>query len=306
MLLQNGFGRSVLTEAFESKNSDAIAVCLNHKTASEERLIPNSKKSDTGEGVFKFTTEDGEQQPGTKSSGDGESGAVSHEFHFRIRSGQAQGGGEGEASPLVVRVRELPIEHADTPFGSDSTPDQDTTGLAIWPASILLSQWLCREWDSGSLFPRDAGAGLQGGNRECVCMELGAGCGLPGLSLALHSLPSEVQSTVYITDIHPASIDNCKHNLRINGYQEAQSVPQPGNPDLPESATYVRQHPGHSGRSSTVVVQYMAWGEPATYPALHPQVDVILGSDLVYEIRILGYLIPTLLQLLKIGNTVAG
>ena len=40
MLSLNRAGRSVVTEAFQSQNSDCIALCLSHSSASEDRLMP--------------------------------------------------------------------------------------------------------------------------------------------------------------------------------------------------------------------------------------------------------------------------
>jgi predicted nicotinamide N-methyase len=293
VLTKNSFGRSVLTEAFQSKDSDTIALCLNHKTAEEERLIPDSHKNTTtataGQSVdgapttvFRCTADgDGDGAAmDVEEQASATDNAVVHNFEF---APEAVGGA------VRCTVRELPIDRADTPFGSDVAPADDTTGLAIWPASILLSHWLVEE-----LRPvLEARAEVQ---REVSMLELGAGCGLPGLAAALHALGSACPSTVYITDIHSNSIENCRHNVLLNGYKESGSAPA-AVAGLPPTTTYSRDH-------STVVVQYMGWNEPQTYPATaaHRQLDVIIGSDLVYEIRILDYLIPTIRALLRPGG----
>lgn len=295
VLAKNNFGRSVLTEAFQSKETDTIALCLNHPTAEEERLIPDRNKNtttatttnsadggDTATTVFKCTQGSEDAKMDVEKENDVDN-AVLHDFLFAPEATEMS---EGVTTAVRCAVRELPIDRADTPFGSDATPADDTTGLAIWPASILLSHWLIEE-----LTPAMAADVAQG---ELTMLELGAGCGLPGLVAALQAKSFPCPSTVYITDIHSNSIENCRHNVLLNGYTETSSVPAPV-ANLPATTTYTLDN-------SSVVVQYMGWNEPATYPTAHRQMDIIIGSDLVYEIRILDYLIPTIRALLKLSK----
>lgn len=44
-------------------------------------------------------------------------------------------------------------------------------GLSVWPASILLGQWVARRWGTSS------GVDMS----QKVVLELGAGCGLPAI-----------------------------------------------------------------------------------------------------------------------------
>lgn len=299
MLAKNSFGRSVLTEAFQSKDTDTIALCLNHKTAEEERLIPDSSRhtttattSNSADGseapttVFKCTADGDEEANGSAMDVEtkGSDNAVVHNFLFEQQARTGDSVSEELLDSIRCTVRELPIDRADTPFGSDVAPADDTTGLAIWPASIILPHWLIEEL-------RPALDAVVAAHGEVSMLELGAGCGLPGLVAALHAKSFPCKSTVYITDIHTNSIDNCRHNVLLNGYTETGSAPA-ALQHLPPTTTYTRD-------DSSVVVQYMGWNEPATYPTVHKQVDVIIGSDLVYEIRILDYLIPTIRALLK-------
>jgi hypothetical protein len=34
------------------------------------------------------------------------------------------------------------MKNADNPFADDERPDQDTTGLSIWSASLVCAQWM--------------------------------------------------------------------------------------------------------------------------------------------------------------------
>lgn len=55
--------------------------------------------------------------------------SVTHEFHLI---------GNNEAtSPVVMKIRELPITRADNPFGNEEAPENDTTGTSTFYHSVL-------------------------------------------------------------------------------------------------------------------------------------------------------------------------
>jgi ankyrin repeat protein len=111
VLVKNVAGRSTLTDAFESKEVAVIELCLSHSSASEERLLETNDKN------AKIVEEDNENESGKESTAkvyNVEEHAVSHQMRFR--------------SDVVVKIRELPITRADHPFGSESAPEDDTTG----------------------------------------------------------------------------------------------------------------------------------------------------------------------------------
>lgn len=114
VLAKNNAGRSTLTDAFDSKNTDVIEICLSHSSASEERLIETTDKN------AKVVVED-EDTANSKESAkasvtyDVTKDAVSHQMQF-------------SADSRLVHVRELPITRADNPFGSEAAPQDDTTG----------------------------------------------------------------------------------------------------------------------------------------------------------------------------------
>lgn len=81
------------------------------------------------------------------------------------------------------------IKHADQPFGQK--PSEDTTGLGIWPASLVLARWLVDRKDVLD---------------QATLCELGAGCGVPGLAAAVYGKPAEV----FLTDINEQTVDNMR------------------------------------------------------------------------------------------------
>ena len=116
VLAQNGFGRSVSSEAFAKNDARLVELVLQHPSA--EKLEPAGGGADGDE------------------DGDGDGGMAdveaeeTHAFEF------------GRGGPSV-HLREL------AHLGSDETtrvlgasPDEDKTGLQLWAASIVLSHWL--------------------------------------------------------------------------------------------------------------------------------------------------------------------
>ena len=282
MLDKNVSGKSVVTEAFGAQNADILEAVLSHSSATEERLVPEG-------GKINMEEEDGDVggEEDCNGDGDGKTGAaknaVLHEMFFLDeRQGQKGETASESASETPLKVRELPIAHADNPFGTDTAPEDDTTGLAIWPAAILLARWLETKRDL-----------LKGK----VVAELGAGCGLPALAAALYCEPK----AVYVTDIHRPTLDNAVHNVLLNRpvvegmppappVEGAMDVDVDGDDFTLLDTTYPAV--GCSGADVRVVVRDVNWANAATYPA--EQVDVMVGSDLVYDKDILGVLLPAL------------
>ena len=151
-------------------------------------------------------------------------------------------------SPL--RVRELAITNADNPFADADRPDQDTTGLSIWAASLVMARWMkTLSWD-----------------RKTV-VELGAGCGVPGLAVA-SSVPSP--EMVYLTDLNPNAVDNLSHNIELNNLTNASAI-----------------------RTD--------WSDKETWPG--KKVDFVIGSDLIYQKELIPLLTQVILGMVKPGGT---
>lgn len=153
-----------------------------------------------------------------------------------------------KSSPL--RIRELVMTNADNPFADTERPDEDTTGLSIWSAALVMARWMKQmKW---------------GGLRVC---ELGAGCGVPGLAVAM-SQPQPKQ--VYLTDLNPKTVGNLEHNVILNGAKNASA-------------------------------SQMDWCDKSTWP--DERVDVVIGSDLIYQKTLVPLLLTVVRGLLRPGGT---
>ena len=140
----------------------------------------------------------------------------------------------------------------------------DNTGAALWGASLILARWVLREEEI-----------LRG---RCV-VELGAGCGLPGIT-ALRYSPAE---KLYITDLASKTFDNLKFNVERN-LKEAQDRQQ---------------------KPTTVQVLPLDWKDETTWPAAvkDGKAEVILGADLVYDPALVPPLVEVVTNLLAEGGT---
>lgn len=261
VLEKNSQGRSTLTEAFASTKTEVIELALSHETAAEDRLLDSAA---------------GNNQDSAAESSDSaaamdtskEDTTVTHIMNLLL---QPLAGAEAPTSSFAgetIKIRELPITRADHPFGSEENPEDDTTGLGIWPAAVLLSRWV-------------AALGLEE-FKDKVVVELGAGCGLPAITSAVYGSPK----TVYLTDIHEPTLENARHNANINTRNDS----------LPEASNFVRVSPV-TGQETLIAVRNVNWKDHQTFP--EEKADIILGSDLVYDMGILDMLIPAIQQMLS-------
>jgi predicted nicotinamide N-methyase len=150
--------------------------------------------------------------------------------------------------PLLIR--ELAMVNADNPFADSERPDQDTTGLSIWSASLVLARWMnSKSWDDISI------------------LELGAGCGVPGLSCAT-STPKPRQ--VYVTDLNPQTVENLEHNIQLNKFENVKAM-------------------------------RMDWCDKSTWPK--EKLDCVIGSDLIYQKALVPLLSGVVQDLMNPGGT---
>lgn len=188
---------------------------------------------------------------------------VTHEFDL-LRDGSlpVKKDNDENDSNKTLLIRELPIAHADNPFGDKD--EEDTTGLGIWCASIVMARWMA----STDISSRFVGKSL---------LELGAGCGIPGLAAAMYS----EAKTIYLTDLNPVTMNNMKYNIDLN------------------SNHYHQQH--LSGEKLPWVDRVKAmsidWGDKSTWPK--EKIDFVLGSDLIYQKSIVPLLKNVVDGLLK-------
>lgn len=108
VLQQNASGRGALTDAFQTGNVELINLCLSHPSSSEDKLLD------------KMDSENVKLTDNTVVAGADETQSITHEFTLSV-------------DPLydgkTVFIRELPIKNPDNPFGTDTAPEDDTTGL---------------------------------------------------------------------------------------------------------------------------------------------------------------------------------
>lgn len=266
VLQKNDGGRSALTEGFSSSNTKIVGLILEHDSASEDKLISGGKEvDDTDVDMGDMTNEDVTSTTSANSSST-TANAITHDFDFlRDGSKDADQIVEEDAvtrlekmnleSTKTVLIRELPIKNADSPFG-DSAVD-DTTGLGIWSASLVMARWMAFKSEFGRFDNKSV-------------LELGAGCGVPGLALAMHSKPK----AVYITDFNPATVRNIQHNISINSSKS-----------------------GYVDWMERVKALSIDWGDESTWP--EEKIDFVIGSDLIYQKSIVPLLKKVVNGLIK-------
>uniref|UniRef100_A0A7S4ER75 Calmodulin-lysine N-methyltransferase n=1 Tax=Pseudo-nitzschia australis TaxID=44445 RepID=A0A7S4ER75_9STRA len=224
VLEKNSYGRSALTEGFSSENQDVVAAILEHDSASEEKLLS------TGGG-----------QKG--NGGDGEGELLDSHIHSFFDKEQ----------PL--KIRELAMKNADNPFADTERPDQDTTGLSIWSASLVMARWM-------------QAVGKTGYWKDSSVLELGSGCGVPGLMVATSD--SSRPRQIYLTDLNPQTVENLQYNVELNNVQDF------------------------------VEASCMDWDDKATWP--EEKVDFVIGSDLIYIKTLVPLLTSVIFGTIKPGG----
>lgn len=292
VLKKNDFGRSILTEGFESKKTKLVGLLLEHDSASEDKLLDggeeiddsnNVKANDTKpdkkvvDGDFKLKANgnvantDGSSINSSNTSSTGGSAGIIHEFDFlrdnedssndrtdlKEKDKQIMGSEQEETKTLLIR--ELPIKNADSPFGE--TAIDDTTGLGIWSASLVMSRWMAQKSILGRFDNKSV-------------LELGAGCGIPGLSVALYSHAK----SVYVTDFNPATVRNLKYNVDVNA-------------DRSVTKSYAGEW------LERVNALSIDWDNESTWP--EEKIDFIIGSDLIYQKSIVPLLKKVVAGVLK-------
>ncbi|GAB5035308.1 methyltransfer with n-terminal ankyrin repeats [Nannochloropsis oceanica] len=256
VLIRNGFGKSVLTEGFAGKNQEILKMLLEHSSAAEDALMGVTGQGLKEEGLQEMNEgEEGEETEVavTLAIGENDEATAAVVVHRLVLD-------KLEEPERVLQIREMEIKHADDPFGQAAA--EDTTGLGVWPASLILARWLVIQHKE--LLD------------DATVVELGCGCAVPGLAAALHGRPK----VVHLTDLNPETLANAQENVQLN--KESFLVPD---------------------AAARVHVTAMDWGNKASYPAgAIGSVDVVLGSDLVYQKSLGPLLSQVLLRLLRPGG----
>jgi hypothetical protein len=265
VLQRNAFGRSALTEGFTSQNTSVINSLLEHDSATEEKLMYAP-----GSSSCKAEGQDGEEMGGD----DG----VTHDFVFLD-------------TPL--RVRELPIARGDgESILGQANPSDDTTGLGIWSASLVMAQWmahLCKKED------RFRPTSSSTPTSTTTILELGAGCGVPALTIAKMSKPASTVK-VYATDFNPQTVKNLQFNMELNeccSQISADTTDTAASKDDITSSSAAT--PASANANATAMI--MNWQDPSTWPK--EPMDFVIGSDLIYQSDMVPLLVQTIASLLK-------
>jgi hypothetical protein len=298
VLKRNAFGRSALTEGFASGDTKTIERLLNHDSAEEERLIgglngnevKTTDKEEEDDIVVNNNVDGGggggDVEKKKKNTSDNNIGIV-HEFDFLtdVSSSSINSSSSSSSSSSVhhdedkivvqnnkqqrvsVMVRELPIAHANDPFGQ--CPIEDTTGLGIWCASLVLSRWMA----SSAMVTRMSNK---------TVLELGAGCGIPSLCVAMYGTPK----CVTITDLNPLTINNAQYNVELNRLNNNES--------------------SSGGNDCLVTATSIDWGDETTYPTTTlsqgGKFDYVICSDCIYQRDIVDLLKKVVTGLLTPEN----
>lgn len=245
VLVRNGFGKSVLTEGFLGKNQEILKLLLEHSSADEDALMGGGGMEGAD---MQVVVEDENENDNEDAQGQA-AGEVVH----RLVLDRAQDPGR------VLQIREVAIKHADDPFGQAAA--DDTTGLGVWAASLVLARWLVTQRHEAM--------------EDATVVELGCGCAVPGLAVALHARPK----AMYLTDLNPETLANARGNVALNAEQFLR----------PEMA-------------GNIQVTAMDWGDEGAWPVALGTVDVVLGSDLVYQQSLAPLLSQVLQRLLRPGG----
>lgn len=168
----------------------------------------------------------------TDAEEDEGSGAIEREFCFP----------QGEDADDKIEVR---LTDGTPATGTDHTD----VGLQSWGASIVVSDLMCSSPERFDLTVEKLG-------REPRIMELGAGTGLVGITMA-KLLPRLGVSgaTVVATDYHPAVLENLHNNILAN-FAEHDNLP--------------------------VETCLLDWSSPCFDPPLHVAADMLIATDVVY------------------------
>ena len=276
VLRKNQGGRSALTEGFSSQKTKMVGLLLEHDSAAEEKLLmgTNAKEVDDDGNDVDVNMEDTDDASGEKN-GDYAKHGITHEFDF-LRDGSEDAQMEMDENPIfssdsdtndpdssqvkTLLIRELPIQDADNPF-DEGDEKLDTTGLGIWSASLVMARWMASKATLGRFDDK-------------LVLELGAGCGVPGLALGMYSDASKV----YITDYNPITIRNLKYNISVNSNRPATES---------RAGEWLE-------RIKPLAID---WADEGTWPV--EKMDFVIGSDLIYQKSIVPLLKQVVSGLIK-------
>nr|CEL65019.1 TPA: Putative methyltransferase [Neospora caninum Liverpool] len=333
VLAQNTVGKSALSEGFNAGNMEILQLLLEHHSAKalEDTYQPvpqaagedGDAASEAGKrtadaeasvvsGEFREATPAGAPSPQAACAA---SSCLAQEVVHAIRLGnytkrqpkqekETEGGqltgntgvdsaqhetkerGD-EDENVVIKCREIGLTWTGEAFGENAARD-DTTGLHLWSAAVIGAQWMAELSKQG----RFSGASV---------LELGAGCGLMGLAAALHA--REPLARFYQSDIFPHTLRNLEHGFLANGFEresgdtwtKAGRVRRAGICALDWTARETWPHA--AGEESPKREDAEQESEKKTETL--QQFDFLLGSDLIYDRKMLSPLVDVVASLLR-------
>lgn len=110
-----------------------------------------------------------------------------------------------------------------------------------------------------------------------MIVELGAGCGLAGISLYKHMCQAHRPCTIVLTDYDPGSLKLLEENCQLNRYHCDDQT---------------------SSSGTHISVTPLQWGQSVP-EELHDCVDLVIGSDLLYCVDIVSPLFSTVNSMLR-------
>jgi predicted nicotinamide N-methyase len=131
---------------------------------------------------------------------------------------------------------------------------------------------------------------------------MGAGCGLPAIATALYCKPAKV----FVTDIHAPTLVNAQHNVDINRKALSSSS---------SNSSRAISEKGSTVEDNQIQLQIVEQEKEDDVTEIHcvslnwknlkcpegMKADILLGSDLVYDTKILAMLVPAIKEMLHQG-----
>ena len=173
------------------------------------------------------------------------------------------------AQDMVLRRRVLEVEDG---FGALSENEsQSATGAVVWNTSVVVAAWLEANRALVRRWVVDA-ARVDDPARRPAAVELGAGCGLCSVLLALVVEAAAAAGRTVATDreeMLPLLRRNCAANVALSAA-------------------------GGSDSGGGLTVAPLWWGDAATTAAIAPPFDFIVATDCVYDYEIIEPLLACL------------